>query len=141
MLKILDFPLNNENGVFLYLFEYACCGQLNGEDEVKVVVGLGVVGKHMRGGATVEADVLDVDVVGLKLGAHQADEIAQAHLQRGEVAAAVHLHHLLHDCVEPTHLLEAQHRQSLLLVFLVDEGDAWRVLGRQRRRRRAPRVA
>lgn len=94
-------------------------GQLGGEDEVDVGVGLRAVGEHVAGGAAVEAHVAHGHAGaarahgGLEARAHVGHELAQAHVQRGEVAAPVDGHHLVHHVVQSPHLLVAEHRVPL----------------------------
>lgn len=97
--------------------EVATARQLDGEDEIQIVIGLRLRGEHVRGGAAVEADVPHADArLRLQLGAHNSHQVAQTHLQRGEIAATVDRHHLVHHVVQATHLLVAQHGQALLAV-------------------------
>lgn len=92
----------------------APAGELDGEDEVEIVVGLALGGEHVGGCAPVEADVFDAHAGaalgdgGLELGAHPGHQVAQPHVQGGEVAAPVDAYHLVHHVAEPPHLFVAE---------------------------------
>lgn len=60
-------------------------------------------------------DLLDADVVLLQLGPDEGHEVAQLHLQGGEVAAAVDGDHLVHELAQTVDLLVRQDREPLVL--------------------------
>ena len=60
-------------------------------------------------------DLLDADVVLLQLGPDEGHEVAQLHLQGGEVAAAVDGDDLVHELAQPVDLLVRQDREPLVL--------------------------
>ena len=63
----------------------------------------------------VSPDLLDADVVLLELCPDEGHEVAQLHLQGGEVAAAVDGDHLVHEVAQPVDLLVRQDREPLVL--------------------------
>lgn len=97
----------------------ASAGQLHAKDEVQIVVRLRLSGEDVRRSASIEPNVAHAHScaprrsIGLQLAAHNRYQVAQPHFQRRKVTAPMDAHHLVHDVVEATHLLVAQH--SLLL--------------------------
>ena len=83
------------------------CWKLQSEDKIEIIVAdvAGVAGQDCAGSGPVQTNLLDVDVVLFQLGPHQRHEVAQLHLQCGEVSSPMNRNHLVHQITQSVDLL------------------------------------
>ena len=83
----------------------AVVAQVDGEDQVQVVVGRVLGQQHVRGGAAVQPDVVHLHrLLGLQFVSHDLHQILELDVERREIAFAVYRDDLLDHFVESVHL-------------------------------------